>query len=95
VSARQMPISEAARIYEKLKPFLRYIEPWGNYLPARPSIKPVRQATSPDDWPLSFRDYPKPPVPVAWCPKRGRSISFATFLRIYKIEPVIEIEVAA
>lgn len=82
LAPRQMTGDAAKCLYDKLRPFLRVIEPWGYYLPR----KTVGGSQEYSDWPLAWRDAAKQPVAITWNPKaQGKHVTFAQFLRAYCI----------
>lgn len=78
---RRMTDEQAARLYQKLSPYLRVVSPWGYYLPKKRGCA----KHDVDDWPLAFRDG-KPPCPITWNPKlKARRPTYAEFLKAYGI----------
>lgn len=78
---RVISADQAASLYERLKPFLRRVEAWGNYPPSK-----AKGCHQDNNWPLYFRHGMNQPICVTWNPKaKGRPITFQEFMLIYRL----------
>lgn len=69
---------DTGALYEKLRPYLEVVKPWGCYVPTRCG------RNNPKDWPLSRWKGPgHSPLCVRWNPHGERKPTYEQFLAIY------------
>jgi hypothetical protein len=86
---REISVSEASKLFEKLGPFLSVVPSWGCYVPSRP---PDGSAGRHESWPLHAWGGPGTcPLVLEWS-EEGDRPTFLDFCRAYGLDPIAEDE---